>query len=162
MAAIAVINSVFAGQKLTNATAKTAGVVSYSKSEPLRASNILLSHVLRLRKGGCHPGSPAKDCCAWSASANIEGGNMNKKVYVANLPYQATELELKALFSKAGDVMSVKIVKDRQTGQPRGIAFVEMSTQWEGRRAASMLNRQDFMGKNLLVKEATEKRGFRG
>ena len=87
---------------------------------------------------------------------------MNKKVYVANLPSQATEPELQALFSQAGDVMSVKIVKDRQTGQPRGIAFVEMSTQWEGRRAASMLNRTDFMGKNLLVKEATEKRGFRG
>jgi cold-inducible RNA-binding protein len=87
---------------------------------------------------------------------------MNKKVYVANLPSQATEPELSTLFSKAGSVMSVKIVKDRQTGQPRGIAFVEMSTQWEGRRAASMLNRKEFMGKNLLVKEATEKRGFRG
>jgi cold-inducible RNA-binding protein len=87
---------------------------------------------------------------------------MNKKVYVANLPSQASEAELSALFSNAGDVMSVKIVKDRQTGQPRGIAFVEMSTQWEGRRAASMLNRTDFMGKNLLVKEAKEKRGFRG
>lgn len=87
---------------------------------------------------------------------------MNRKVYVANLPYQATETEIKALFSKAGDVMSVKIVLDRQTRQPRGIAFVEMSTQWEGRRAISMLNRQDFMGKNLLVKEPTEKRGFRG
>jgi RNA recognition motif-containing protein len=95
-------------------------------------------------------------------SRHIEGGNMNKKIYVANLPYQATESELKALFSKAGDVVSVKIVQDRQTGQPRGIAFVEMSTQWEGRRAASMFNRQDFLGKNLLVKEATEKRGFRG
>jgi len=89
-----------------------------------------------------------------------KGGNMNRKIYVANLPYQATEPELKALFSKAGDVMSVKIVQDRQSGQPKGIAFVEMSTQWEGRRAVSMLNRQDFMGKNLLVKEATEKRGF--
>ena len=87
---------------------------------------------------------------------------MNKKVYVANLPPQATEPELKTLFSRAGSVMSVKIVQDRQTGQPRGIAFVEMSTQWEARRAASMLNRQDFMGKNLLVKEATEKRGFKG
>jgi len=86
---------------------------------------------------------------------------MNRKVYVANLPYQATEPELKALFSKAGSVMSVKIVQDRHTGQPKGIAFVEMSTQWEGRRAVSMLNKQDFMGKNLLVKEATEKRGFR-
>ena len=87
---------------------------------------------------------------------------MNKKVYVANLPPQASEADLKALFSKAGEVMSVKIVRDRQTGQPRGIAFVEMSTQWEGRRAVSMLNRQDFMGENLLVKEAAEKRRFRG
>ncbi len=87
---------------------------------------------------------------------------MNKKVYVATLPYQATEPEIKELFSKAGNVVSVKIVRDRQTGQPRGIAFVEMSTQWEGRRAVSMLNRQDFMGSNLLVKEPVEKRGFRG
>ena len=87
---------------------------------------------------------------------------MNKKLYVGNLPSQASEPEIKALFSKAGDVMSVKIVKDRQTGQPKGVAFVEMSTQWEARRAASMLNRQEFMGKNLLVKEATEKRGFQG
>jgi cold-inducible RNA-binding protein len=87
---------------------------------------------------------------------------MNKKVYVANLPLQATELEIKDFFSKAGNVMSVKIVQDRQTRQPRGIAFVEMSTQWEGRRAVSMLNRQDFMGNNLLVKEPIEKRGFRG
>jgi len=87
---------------------------------------------------------------------------MNKKIYVANLPSQTSESELNNLFSKAGSVMSVKIVKDRQTGQPRGIAFVEMSTQWEARRAVSMLNRTDLMGKNLLVKEATEKRGFRG
>ena len=87
---------------------------------------------------------------------------MNRKVYVANLPHQATEPEIKELFSKAGSVVSVKIVRDRQTGQPRGIAFVEMSTQWEGRRAVSMLNRQDFMGSNLLVKEPVEKRGFRG
>jgi RNA recognition motif-containing protein len=87
---------------------------------------------------------------------------MNKKVYVANLPSQAGEPDLRALFSKAGDVMSVKIVGDRQTGQPRGFAFVEMSTQWEARRAVSMLNRTDFMGKSLLVKEAVVRRGFRG
>jgi RNA recognition motif-containing protein len=86
---------------------------------------------------------------------------MNRKVYVGNLSPQTTEADLKALFSKAGSVMSVKIVKDRQTGQPRGIAFVEMSTQWEGRRAVSMLNRMDFMGKNLLIKEARESRGLR-
>ncbi len=87
---------------------------------------------------------------------------MNRKVYVANLPHQATEPDIKELFSKAGSVVSVKIVRDRQTGQPRGIAFVEMSTQWEQRRAVSILNGQDFMGNNLLVKEPIEKRGFRG
>jgi len=123
--------------------------------------------MLGLWKGSHHSGSAAR----WQETAlhgmfqqirNLKGGNMNRKVYVANLPGQATETELRALFSKAGNVISVKMVQDRQTGQPRGIAFVEMSTQWEGRRAVSMLNRQDFMGKNLLVKEAAEKRSFRG
>jgi RNA recognition motif-containing protein len=85
---------------------------------------------------------------------------MNKKIYVSNLPSRTTKDELKTLFSDAGDVMSVKIVEDRQTGQPRGFAFVEMSTQWEARRAVSMLNRKSFMGKELLVKEARESRGF--
>jgi cold-inducible RNA-binding protein len=87
---------------------------------------------------------------------------MNKKIYIANLPPEAGEPEIRTLFSKAGSVLSVKIVRDKQTGQPGGIAFVEMSTQWEARRAASMLNRQDFMGRNLLVKEARENRGLRG
>ncbi len=131
-----------------------------------------------LRKGSRHPGFPTerqetivyrvlqqnRDTVRVISNRTLknEGGKMNRKVYVANLPFQATEPELKTLFSKAGSVMSVKIVKDRQSGQPRGIAFVEMSTQWEGRRAVSMLNRQSFMGNNLLVKEAAEKRGFRG
>jgi len=86
---------------------------------------------------------------------------MNKKIYVSNLSSQATENELKTLFSNAGDVMSVKIVEDRQTGQPRGFAFVEMSSQWEARRAVSMLNKKSFMGKELLVKEARVSRSFR-
>jgi RNA recognition motif-containing protein len=86
---------------------------------------------------------------------------MNKKVYVANLPAQAGEGDIKALFAAAGDVMSVKIVKDFQTNQPRGFAFVEMSTQWEARRAVSMLNKKEFMGKELLVKEARVGRNFR-
>jgi len=91
-----------------------------------------------------------------------KGAPMNRKLYVANLPPQAGESELRALFSKAGSVMSVKIVRDRQTGNPGGIAFVEMSTQWEARRAASMLNRQDFQGQPLQVREARQNRGFRG
>jgi len=86
---------------------------------------------------------------------------VNKKVYVANLPFEISEPDLKAFFSNAGDVMSINIVKDRQTGQPKGFAFVEMSNQWEARRAVSMLNQKNFMGKDLLVKEARDSRGFR-
>jgi RNA recognition motif-containing protein len=110
------------------------------------------------------PHQRTKTDSAPSASANkhFKGEQMNKKIYVANLPSQAGVPELQDLFSKAGSVMSVNIVKDRQTRQPMGIAFVEMSTQWEARRAVSMLNRTDLMGKSLLVKEATERRGFRG
>jgi RNA recognition motif-containing protein len=93
-------------------------------------------------------------------STNINGGNTNKTRYVANLSDQAAEPEPKALFSKAGSFMSVKIVQDRQSGQPRSIAFVEMSTLWEDRRVSSLLNRQDFKGKTLRVKETPEKRDF--
>jgi hypothetical protein len=56
--------------------------------------------------------------------------------------------------------MSAKIAQDRQSGQAIGIVFLEMSMHWEGRSAVSMLNRQEFMGKSLLVKEAAEKHGF--
>jgi RNA-binding proteins (RRM domain) len=85
---------------------------------------------------------------------------MNKKIYIANLSFQTSEPEIRVLFSKAGDVTSVKIAKDRQTGQRKDFAFVEMSTQWEARRAISMFNKTEFKGNTLLVKEAIVKRGF--
>jgi len=87
---------------------------------------------------------------------------MNKKIYVANLSFEANEPELKDLFSKAGDVSSVRIVRDRQNNKGKGFAFVEMSTQWEARRAISMFNKKEFKGSPLLVKEATVRRGFGG
>ena len=86
---------------------------------------------------------------------------MNKKVYVANLPFQATEPELKALFSRAGSVMSVKIVKDRQTGQPRGIAFVEMPEQTQAQTAIKSLNVKELQGKQMSVSEARPRTGDR-
>ena len=87
---------------------------------------------------------------------------MNKKIYVANLSFQTSEPEIRTLFSKAGEVTSVKIAGDRQTGQAKGFAFVEMSTQWEARRAISMFNQTEFKGNTLLVKEAIVRRGFGG
>ncbi len=87
---------------------------------------------------------------------------MNTKIYVGNLPLQITESDLQTHFSQAGDVVSVKILKDHQTGQSRGFAFVEMSTRREAQKAVSMLNKRSFMEKELLVKEARVRRGFRG
>jgi RNA recognition motif-containing protein len=87
---------------------------------------------------------------------------MNTKIYVGNISSQTTEPELKTLFSQAGEVMSVKILKDHQTGQSRGFAFVEMSTRKEGQKAVSMLNRRSFMDREILVKEARVRREFRG
>jgi cold-inducible RNA-binding protein len=85
---------------------------------------------------------------------------MNTKIYVANLPFQTTETDLRTHFAQAGDVVSVKILKDHQSGQPRGFAFVEMSTRREAQKAISMLNKRNFMEKELLVKEARVSRGF--
>ena len=87
---------------------------------------------------------------------------MNKRIYVANLSFEASEPEIKALFSKAGDVSSVKIVRDRQNDKGKGFAFVEMSTQWEARRAISMFNKMEFKGSALMVKEAIIRRGYGG
>ncbi len=87
---------------------------------------------------------------------------MNTKIYVGNIPSQATEPGLKTLFSQAGDVVSVKILKDHQTGQSRGFAFVEMSTRREAQKAVSMLNKKSFMEKELLVKEARVRPHSRG
>jgi len=87
---------------------------------------------------------------------------MNTKIYVGNISSQTTEPELKTLFSQAGEVMSVKILKDHTSGQSRGFAFVEMSTRKEGQKAVSMLNRRSFQDREILVKEARVRREFRG
>jgi cold-inducible RNA-binding protein len=86
---------------------------------------------------------------------------MNTKIYVGNISFRTTEPDLKTLFSQAGEVVSVNILKDHQSGQPRGFAFVEMSTRKEAQKAVSMLNRKSFMEKELLVKEARVRRSFR-
>ena len=84
---------------------------------------------------------------------------MNRKVYVANLPPQATEPGIKDFFSKAGNVMSVKIVQDRQTGQPRGIAFVEMPGQTQAQTAIKSLDGKELQGKDMKVSEARPRTG---
>ncbi len=89
---------------------------------------------------------------------------MEVKVYVGNLAYSTTEDELRALFSEAGTVASVALIKDRDTGQSKGFAFVEMSSQVEAQKAISMLNGKALNGRDLTVNLARpreERGGFR-
>ncbi len=89
---------------------------------------------------------------------------MSIKLYVGNLPHQMTEEQLRGLFAEAGHVASAKIIHDRQTGQPRGFAFVEMESKLEGQKAISMFNGKNIEGRTLVVNEARpqQKRGFGG
>ena len=87
---------------------------------------------------------------------------MSKRIYVGNLPFSATEDEIRALFAEHGDVVSVSLVTDRDTGSPRGFGFVEME---EGADAAiSALDNHEMNGRALKVNEARprENRGGGG
>ncbi len=74
---------------------------------------------------------------------------MSMKIYVGNLPFTATEDELRDLFSEYGAVESVNIVSDRETGQPRGFGFVEMSSGAD--EAISALHQKEMGGRTLNV-----------
>ncbi len=76
---------------------------------------------------------------------------MESKLYVGNLPYSATEEELKSLFEQAGTVTSVAVIKDRESGRSKGFAFVEMSTAEEAQKAISMLTGHMLGGRDLRV-----------
>ena len=79
---------------------------------------------------------------------------MNLKLYVGNLPFGASEEDLRKLFSEAGAVQSVKIVTDSYSGRSRGFGFVEMSSQEEAEKAISLINGKTFMDRTLIVSEA--------
>ena len=79
---------------------------------------------------------------------------MSTKLYVGNLPYEATEADLQTLFETSGPVASINIVRDRATGQARGFAFVEMNDADGARKAISELDRQQYGGRSLTVNEA--------
>jgi RNA recognition motif-containing protein len=78
------------------------------------------------------------------------------KIYVGNLPFTATDAELRTLFSAHGTVESVSLPTDRETGRPRGFGFVEMS-QADASRAIQSLNGKDLGGRTLRVNEAQDK-----
>ncbi len=82
---------------------------------------------------------------------------MATKIYVGNMSYEATEDELRDLFSPHGTVESVSIITDRYTGRARGFGFVEMSTEAEADTAIAELNNKEFGGRTLKVNKAHDK-----
>jgi RNA recognition motif-containing protein len=85
------------------------------------------------------------------------------RLYVGNLSYQTTQDSLRAAFEQGGGkVVEVKIVTDRDTGQPRGFAFVEMSSPAEAQAAIAALDGQQLDGRTLKVNEAQERSGGGG
>lgn len=89
---------------------------------------------------------------------------MAKKLYVGSLPYEATEDELKELFSQAGTVESVRVITDKFSGRSKGFAFVEMSNEKEAQKAITELNGHKLGERTIVVNEARpmEERSPRG
>jgi cold-inducible RNA-binding protein len=79
------------------------------------------------------------------------------KIYVGNLPFSATEDTVRQLFAQHGTVDSVALISDRDTGQPRGFGFVEMTQNSEAARAIQSLNGFQMDGRSLKVNEAQPK-----
>jgi RNA recognition motif-containing protein len=88
---------------------------------------------------------------------------MGKRLYVGNLSYSTTEADLRDAFVATGhDVAEVKLVLDRDTGRPRGFAFVEMATDAGAQNAIENLNGKDLQGRSIAVSEARERTGGGG
>jgi len=82
---------------------------------------------------------------------------MGMRLFVGNLPFSATEDEIKAVFEKQGTVKDCHLVTDFNTGRSRGFCFVEMSKQEEANSAIEQLDKFDFSGRPLNVSEAKPK-----
>ncbi|HEX9135888.1 MAG TPA: RNA-binding protein [Nitrospirota bacterium] len=76
------------------------------------------------------------------------------RLYVGNISFKATEEDLRDLFAQAGEVSSVKLIKDNATGRLRGFGFVEMASEEDGKKAITMFNGKSFMERSIVVNEA--------
>ena len=79
---------------------------------------------------------------------------MNTKLYVGNLSYDITDNGLKEMFAPHGTVTEINLVMDRETGKPRGFAFVTLGSKEEADAAIKALNGKEWQGRNLTVNEA--------
>jgi RNA recognition motif-containing protein len=82
---------------------------------------------------------------------------MGRRLYVGNLPYSSSEDQLTELFSRAGKVENVRVMRDMATGRARGFAFVEMASDEDAQRAISEFHEHQLDGRALVVNEARPK-----
>ena len=87
---------------------------------------------------------------------------MSKKIYIGNLSFSSTESDLRDVFGRHGDVDSVNIITDRETGRSRGFAFVEMEEASAADDAIRALDGSDLGGRNIKVNEAQDRRSGGG
>lgn len=87
---------------------------------------------------------------------------MNKRLFIAGLPFSSNESDVKTHFSTAGNVTLVQIIMDKFSGRSKGFGFVEFENEQEAEKAIQMFNETDFGGRKLIVAEAKpmEKREF--
>src|SRR5512135_3099491 len=76
------------------------------------------------------------------------------RLYVGNISFKATEDDLRELFAQAGEVLSVKLIKDNAAGRLRGFGFVEMASEEDGKKAVTMFNGKSFIDRSIVVNEA--------
>jgi RNA recognition motif-containing protein len=87
---------------------------------------------------------------------------VSKKIYIGNLPFSSTQEDLESLFGRHGTVASVNVITDRETGRPRGFAFVEMENASEADDAIRALDGTNLGGRDIRVNEAEDRRGGGG
>jgi len=142
--------------------------------EPFEGSHVKVEVPLIARRGGSEQGGRRRRSArharklvqqaSWtrqkaSGFATVsEENEMGNRLYVGNLSYNVTEAELKEVFAEGGkNVVEVKIVLDRDTGRPRGFAFVEMGSDGEAAQAIETLNGREIQGRPISVSEARER-----
>ena len=87
---------------------------------------------------------------------------MSKKIYIGNIPFTSTEEELRTVFERHGDVASVSVITDRETGRSRGFAFVEMDDSSAADNAIRALDGSELGGRSIRVNEAEDRKGGGG
>jgi cold-inducible RNA-binding protein len=87
---------------------------------------------------------------------------MSSKLYVGNLSFDVAEQDLQELFASHGEVISAKVIMDRETGRPRGFGFVEMAQAEDAQKAIQGLDGRDFKGRNLKVNVAQPRENRNG